>query len=533
MSRLLSCVKSEGDLAWLAGALIKQKSDLTSAERDLLEGADDPNITKAEVSNLRKMIAAGGDPLGDLFISVRSAEKRRCDGAVYTPADIVQSMVRWVSAQGEVQRLVDPGAGSGRYVLAASRDLPSAHLIAVEKDPLAALLLRANLSVKAPKSKTTVVVGDFRDLELAPIDGKTAFLGNPPYVRHHDIGEDWKRWYVDSFAALGLKASALAGLHLHFFLKVSQLAKRGDVGAFITSAEWMDVNYGSALRSLLVDRLGLESLHVLEPSVEAFPGTATTAAISCFHVGNRKRTIRSRSVGTLDGLNGLPKGRAGAKQVFRQASKWSPILTPGDEDPDDFIELGEFFRVHRGQVTGKNEVWVASEAARKLPNRVLFPSVTKANDLIAAGGRLAVADLLRRVVDLPPELDEFTPAEKRRIREFLRWAKSLGADASYVATHRKAWWAVGLKPPAPILCTYMARRPPQFSLNECGARHINIAHGLYPRDDLDQPLLAAVVDWLNENVKVGSGRTYAGGLTKFEPKEIERLKIPHPERLTA
>ena len=137
------------------------------------------------------------------------------------------------------------------------------------------------------------------------------------------------------------------------------------------------------------------------------------------------------------------------------------------------------------------------------------------------------------MVDLPPELDEFTPAEKRRIREFLRWAKSLGADASYVATHRKAWWAVGLKPPAPILCTYMARRPPQFSLNECGARHINIAHGLYPRDDLDQPLLAAVVDWLNENVKVGSGRTYAGGLTKFEPKEIERLKIPHPERLTA
>jgi hypothetical protein len=28
------------------------------------------------------------------------------------------------------------------------------------------------------------------------------------------------------------------------------------------------------------------------------------------------------------------------------------------------------------------------------------------------------------------------------------------------------------------------------------------------------------------NVSTAHGRTYAGGLTKFEPKEIERLKIP-------
>jgi hypothetical protein len=27
------------------------------------------------------------------------------------------------------------------------------------------------------------------------------------------------------------------------------------------------------------------------------------------------------------------------------------------------------------------------------------------------------------------------------------------------------------------------------------------------------------------------GRTYAGGLTKFEPREMERLLVPHPELL--
>jgi hypothetical protein len=77
----------------------------------------------------------------------------------------------------------------------------------------------------------------------------------------------------------------------------------------------------------------------------------------------------------------------------------------------------------------------------------------------------------------------------------------------------------------------MARRPPQFTLNNCQARHINIAHGLYPREDLSVEKLASLVDWLNENITTGSGRTYAGGLTKFEPKEIERLHIPPLESL--
>ena len=79
--------------------------------------------------------------------------------------------------------------------------------------------------------------------------------------------------------------------------------------------------------------------------------------------------------------------------------------------------------------------------------------------------------------------------------------------------------------------TYMARRAPVFVRNVCGARILNIAHGLYPRISLSEDDLALIIRWLNANVSLGGGRTYAGGLTKFEPREVMRLPIPHLERL--
>lgn len=526
-------MQTERELIALCFALIDGQAALSAPERKLAKMVPATQINQREVDAARKAILRGADPLGEAFSAIRSAHERRALGAVYTPHPIVRSMMTWLASQGTPARIVDPGAGSGRFILAAGVAFPSAQLVAVEMDPLAALMLRANLSAHGWTERATVLVKDYREVKLPRCTGMTAFIGNPPYVRHHDITEDWKAWYASRFADLGIKASALAGLHLHFFLQTRILAKAGDVGAFITSAEWMDVNYGSALRRLLLEELGGIALHVLEPTVEAFPGTATTAAITCFRVGETAEPVRVRSVAELSRLNGLTKGTNVARERLQAEPRWSIIVRPSAPSMGGVIELGELFRVHRGQVTGANDIWIAGEHAKGLPDRVKLASVTKAKDLIQAGASLQSAEVLRRVIDLPPELDEFTKEERRRIRTFLAWAKTQGADQSYIAQHRKAWWSVGLRAPAPILCTYMARRPPQFTINTCHARHINVAHGLYPREHLAAGIMGRLVNWLNKNINTGSGRTYAGGLTKFEPKEIERLRIPSLETLIA
>jgi hypothetical protein len=518
-------ILTETDLAATCIAIIGSTRGVTQAELRLGRGGAWKNLLGL-ASELRNLIAGGADPLGEAFVAIRSADARRELGAVYTPLAIVNGMMSWLARQGSPARIVDPGAGSGRFILAAGEVFPDAQLVAVEMDPLAALMLRANLSARGWIDRATVLVKDYREVKLPRCAGITAFIGNPPYVRHHDIAEDWKAWYASNFADFGIKASALAGLHLHFFLQTRLLAKVGDVGAFITSAEWMDVNYGSALRRLLLDELGGIALHVLEPTIEAFPGTATTAAITCFRVGETVEPVRVRSVDDLKRLNGLSKGTDIPRERLHAAPRWSIIVRPSERAAAGEIEIGELFRVHRGQVTGANNIWIAGEHAMGLPDRVKLPAVTKAKDLIQAGAHLGSSEILRRVVDLPANLEDFDVDERHRIADFLTWAKLNGADEGYIARHRKAWWSVGLKEAAPILCTYMARRPPQFTLNACAARHINVAHGLYPRQPLDDGVMARLVAWLNKNINTGSGRTYAGGLTKFEPKEIERLRIP-------
>lgn len=525
--------QTEQELVSICLTLIGGQGGLSAAERTLAKTASALALKNRDIEGIRNAIAQGDDPLGDAFSSIRSAAERRAAGAVYTPAPIVRSMMAWLANQGTPDRIVDPGAGSGRFILAAGLAFPGAQLVAVEMDPMAALMLRANLNAHGLTDRATVLVKDYRRAKLSRCAGMTAFIGNPPYLRHHNITEDWKTWYASKFATLGIRASALAGLHLHFFLQTCLLAKSGDLGAFVTSAEWMDVNYGSALRRLLLDDLGGVSIHMLEPTVEAFPGTATTAAITCFRKGKTTSPVRVRAVDNLERLNGLTKGTDIARESLRTAPRWSIIVRPSEANADGDIELGELFRVHRGQVTGANGIWIAGEQATDLPDRVKLPAVTKAKDLIQAGPHLISTEILRRVVDLPADLEEFTKEERRNISAFLSWAKINGADQGYIARHRKAWWSVGLKDPAPILCTYMARRPPQFTLNACGARHINVAHGLYPRQPLADGVMVGLVTWLNKNINTGSGRTYAGGLTKFEPREIERLRIPSPETILA
>ena len=526
-------IRTIPSLVALAAALgAEETGDLSAAERRLLDEQDQDAAPAAElVLRASSLIRRGEDPLGDAYCAIRSPGERRPLGQTYTPHPIIEAMLRWASDHGTPTRVVDPGAGSGRYLLAAGRRFPEAELHGSDVDPLATLMLRANLAAAGLAGRARIHLGDYRALALPEAEGPTLFIGNPPYVRHHQIAPEWKAWLLQTARRHGLHASALAGLHVHFFLATAEYGRRGDFGAFITSSEWLDVNYGALVRRLLLDELGGQSLHVLAPEAQPFSDATTTGAITCFRIGDTVPAMKVRRVESVSDLGRLAKGRSVSRQRLTETNRWSVLTRVTPALPEGHVELGELCRVHRGTVTGANAVWVRRDAHPDLPERVLFPSITKARELFGAGARLGSLEALRRVVDLPVDLDVLDDDEREQVDRFLREARARGVHEGYIASNRRAWWSVGLRAAAPILATYMARRPPAFVRNDAGARHINIAHGLYPRERMSDVLLDRLADRLRAEVTLAQGRTYAGGLVKFEPREMERIPVPGPDML--
>jgi hypothetical protein len=538
--------------SWLGAGSV---AGWSGAERDLAARAGErgPGSIRA-VTAARDRIRAGEDPLGDAFCALRSPAGRRVLGQTFTPPLVIESMIAWAAGTGiRPARVVDPGSGSARMLLAAGRRWPQAALIGVEIDPAAAIIGRASLAAAGFAGRSAVLLGDYCCARLPHTEGPTLFLGNPPYVRHHQIAAPGKDWLRRAAREQGLSASGLAGLHAHFFLATARHAAPGDLGVLITAAEWLDVNYGRLVRELLLGALGGQAVHLIEPATAVFADAAATSVIACFRPGTTPEAIRMRRVAGPAELGALAGGTPVAVPVLRATSRWGPLLRaarpeaakpgaarPGSASPrrpdrlrEGHVELGELCRVHRGQVTGANAVWVTAGPHPLVPARFLIPAVTRARELIAAGPVLAAGVPLRQVISLPADLDDLPGGERAGVARFLRHATAAGAADSYVARHRTPWWRVRLGVPPPIMASYMARRPPVFVRNQAGASYLNIAHGLYPREPLDPGVLDALAAFLSRSVSPEQGRVYAGGLIKFEPREMERLLVPGPALLAA
>src|SRR5437016_1652516 len=86
------------------------------------------------------------------------------------------------------------GAASVRGWSEAGRRWPAAELVGAETDPLAAMIGRATLAAAELAPRAAISLTDYRAWRLPRVAGPTLFLGNPPYVRHHQVPGEWKKW---------------------------------------------------------------------------------------------------------------------------------------------------------------------------------------------------------------------------------------------------------------------------------------------------------------------------------------------------
>jgi hypothetical protein len=481
---------------------------------------------------------------GRLDAAKTSAERNRL-GQFATPPELALDIARYAlnlwRSRNDVASFLDPAIGSGSFYSAIRQVFPQeaiADACGVEIDPVFADAARHLWA----GSGLRTIPGDFTT--LYPDRTYNLILTNPPYVRHHHLEradkERLKALIADRF---NLDISGLAGLYAHFLLLCDAWMAPGGIAAWLIPSEFMDVNYGAAVKTYLTEHVTLRHIHRYCPSDVQFCDALVTSAIVVFEKASPPPHHQvCLSFGGL--ITDPVASETVVLSTLRQTRKWTRLTREAAPDAEASHTLGDFFSIKRGLATGANAFFILGReeairngipaeflrpilpSSRHLPNAVIdadpdgYPRLTKS---------LVIVDC-----DLPEQLIQKRHPE---FWAYLEQGKARGIHSGYLASRRTPWYSQEKRDPAPFLCTYMGREksngnPFRFFWNKSRATAANVYLLLYPRGALKAalaaqpdlyPIVFSHLQSLTGEHLIKEGRVYGGGLHKMEPKELANL----------
>lgn len=491
------------------------------------------------------------------------AERNRL-GQFATPTTLARDILRVsVALLGEDRsiRFFDPAIGTGSFFSALLWAVPGERI-----ETAKGFELDAHYGEPARElwrdTSLKLELGDFT-LAVPPSKESDRFnllICNPPYVRHHHIVNGEKTRLQDAArVACGIRITGLAGLYCYFLGLSHAWMQRGGIAGWLIPSEFMDVNYGNAVKRYLLDKVTLLRIHRFDPDDVQFDDALVSSAIVWFL--NDPPPAQHTVEFTFGGSLFFPKlSRAFAVSSLRKEAKWTRFPVSDVRGGITRYRLSDIFTIKRGIATGNNKFFILTQEqidTHGLPVEVFRP--------ILPGPRYVPVDEIKVDQNGAPVLDRqlflldcrLSEVEVReRYPKLWIYLERGKGDVSerYLCRFRKVWYFQEERLPAPILCTYMGRgdaksgRPFRFILNHSQATAANVYLLLYPKTGLaramaqDQTLLRRVWEILNslcQNSLLGEGRVYGGGLHKLEPRELGNVDatpivniVPELQKLT-
>lgn len=385
--------------------------------------------------------------------------------------------------------------------------------------------------------------GDF--LQQSPESSFSLIVANPPYSRHHHLTSDrkasLKRLVYDRF---GINISSLSGLYCYFLLLSTSWLKEGGISCWLIPSEFLDVNYGKAVKEFLLKRVTLLSIHRFQPDDLQFSDALVSSSVVLFRNSPPQDHVISFSTG---GSLASPQqlmtywhhelsSNLKWSSCFRQCEGVS-VYTHESET------LGDYFEVKRGLVTGNNDFFLVDRKTielYELPGECLTPMLPGPRYLAED-----VVELSTLAVHEPGiQLFSCTWPESRirmeypRMWEYIQKGYNQHVHEGYICSRRTPWYSCEHRSPAPFLVPYMSRHSQRgklfrFILNRSNALATNVYLLLYPRENIvdkiqDFGKLESVWKFLNnisDDIIARCGRVYGGGLHKLEPRELSAMPV--------
>ncbi len=242
------------------------------------------------------------DVLGSIFEQLIPKREQILLGQFYTPSAVADLLLVF-ALDGEEPKLLDPGCGSGTFLLRGyqylrdTRHLKHSQLLPLlwgfDISPFATELAVINLfrqDLAEFENFPRILSGDFfqrsvgdlvefpparkgaQDKVRLSIPKFDAIVANPPYLRSQhqdDLDPDYKKkLYSTVGLENGTEFPAKTDSFAFFVYHAYQFLRPGGRLAFVTSASWLTTDYGYSLQRFLIEKLRL--IAIIGSEVESF-----------------------------------------------------------------------------------------------------------------------------------------------------------------------------------------------------------------------------------------------------------------------
>ncbi len=470
-------------------------------------------------------------------------ETLRNKGQFWTPEWVAEAMTSYVLLD-KSSILFDPSVGEGVFYQTAKKlntELGyTPKLFGYEVD--SEVLKQAIKNDLSSQDLANVQISDF---VLNPPKQKfSAIVSNPPYIRHHRLGQE-KKLFLKKFSQnlVGFSVDGRAGFHVYFFLRaLESLAANGRL-AFIMPADVCEGIFAEKLWKWITRNFCLEAVVTFTPEATPFPDVDTNPLIF-FIKKSRPQTdflwVKCKKPWTKDLKNfvisSLNKSRNHLKFIKEKSLK--------ESKPGFHVRL----KISPTALNFHSLPALCAALLRARTNSFFHQRTSERKNIPAEFLKIAIG----RTRDIESEeitfedidaLDKkgkptllFSPDGRKLedfscdVRNYLLKGERLGLPEKALISQRKPWYRMEKRVPPTFLFAYLGRRNIRFVKNSIGVLPLTGFLCVYSHSQDDK---------FNETLWLGLnhpdtlfnlqfvGKSYGSGAIKVEPRSLEKLIIPN------
>jgi adenine-specific DNA-methyltransferase len=196
----------------------------------------------------------------------------------------------------------------------------------------------------------------------------------------------------------------------------------------------------------------------------------------------------------------------------------------------NLVPFTNYAQVKRGIATGANDYFIFNKTKQKqfkIPDKYLLPCITKSHQ---AKTEIFTQDHLLNLLETDGNilLLNILDTHNENVVKYLELGLKLGIDQKYLTHHRKPWYKIENRPPAPFWIGVFNRQKIKFIKNEANILNLTAFHCIYPKEIIQDKInifFAYLLTNIAQEIFNYNHREYGAGLNKFEPNDLNKSQI--------